>query len=83
MSARCRTCAAPILWARTTNGKNIPLDAEPVESGNVYLVANGRETTAIVMAAGEAPPAGVTRRFVSHFVTCAQAAEHRRRKAAQ
>lgn len=34
----CRACPAEIRWARTTNGKTIPLDAEPDPAGNVRLV---------------------------------------------
>lgn len=38
MSARCRSCGAPIVWARTSRGRRIPLDAAPdPERGNVVL----------------------------------------------
>ncbi len=34
----CRTCGAPIIWARTAKNKAIPLDAEPSElEANVSL----------------------------------------------
>jgi hypothetical protein len=29
--SRCRGCGAPIRWLRTPNGKNMPVDAAPVE----------------------------------------------------
>jgi hypothetical protein len=37
--ARCRVCPASILWATNEfTGRPMPLDEEPVESGNVWLV---------------------------------------------
>jgi hypothetical protein len=33
----CTACGAPVIWARTTRGKNIPVDAEPSDRGNVFL----------------------------------------------
>lgn len=35
--SRCRSCSAPIVWARTSSGRKIPLDAEPNPDGNVTL----------------------------------------------
>ncbi len=37
MSTRCRSCNAELIWATTEKGKQIPLDAEPVENGNIRL----------------------------------------------
>lgn len=34
MSA-CRSCGAGIVWAVTTSGKRMPLDADPTPAGNV------------------------------------------------
>ena len=34
---RCKSCDAPILWAKTSSGKNISIDAVPVPDGNVAL----------------------------------------------
>lgn len=33
----CRACSSPIRWARTVNGRAIPLDQEPTADGNVIL----------------------------------------------
>lgn len=74
MSARCSTCGAPILWAKTAKGKPMPLDAEPRDDGNVVL----ERGVAIVIG----PLEHVTRRteplFVSHLATCPQAKDHRK-----
>jgi hypothetical protein len=67
----CRSCGKPILWARTTARKNMPLDRDPVEDGNVEIVGwDGPFRLVRVVAAGEGT-------HVSHFVSCPNAATHR------
>jgi hypothetical protein len=82
--ATCRSCGARIRWAVTPAGKRIPLDADPVDGGNVLLheAPNpGEDPTATVVGKrvqpnlfGDDGP-----RYVSHFSTCPDAAAHRRR----
>jgi hypothetical protein len=67
--ANCRTCSAPIDWARTENGKAIPLDLAPVTGGNIELDSFG--------VARVVRPSQALRR-ISHFVTCVGAAKHRK-----
>lgn len=74
MTARCQSCGAAIRWAKTTKGKPIPLDAEPCDDGNVVLEAN----VAIVLGPLERVQRGSETRYVAHFSTCPNAAEHRR-----
>ncbi len=59
----CRVCPAEIIWARTVNGKLIPLDAEPNPDGNVMLI-NG---VANVYAQ---PPLGLGEIYMPHHATC-------------
>lgn len=73
MSEHCRSCGEAILWARTVNGKPMPLDPEPVRGGNVRL----EKGTAHVLGPLEAD--AEPRLYVSHFATCPQAASHRKR----
>lgn len=80
MSARtCRSCDAPIVWAVTTGGRPIPLDAAAVPTGNVVL----RGGTARVLSSvtlGEMHGAGLLDGlplYVSHFATCPNAKAHR------
>lgn len=82
MSA-CSTCGAAIVFAYTKAGKRIPLDAEMTEDGlravvspTGNLVATEDQIMGIPVVVVQTPG-----RFVSHFSTCPQAAEHRRRKA--
>ena len=72
---KCRSCGAAIFWARTPNGKAIPLDAEPTEDGNV--VVNGGQ--ALVFTKGSPTVADGTVKYTCHFQTCKDAAKHRKR----
>lgn len=70
--SRCRSCNAEIVWAITENGKRMPFDAEPAErpTGLFKLVNDGPDVLARSVA-GEPV-------YLSHFVTCPNADEHRR-----
>jgi hypothetical protein len=72
MADHCRSCDAPIDWAFTEKGKRIPLDRTTTSSmvANIVLDPDG---TARVVAAG-------TGERISHFATCPNAGQHRRRK---
>ncbi len=67
---KCRSCGALIVWVVTQNGKRMPVDAQPSEKGNLRI-DNG---VAYVEPAYEGP------KYLSHFATCKQAAQHRKGK---
>jgi hypothetical protein len=69
----CKSCNAPIRWEKTANGKSVPLDAKPVENGNVVV----RAGVAIYLPRGQETLVEEPR-FISHFVTCPNAKQHRR-----
>lgn len=79
-SATCRSCGRPIVWAVSNRGRNIPLDPEPTERGNLIRLSsmqNGKlQFDALPfdpkLHRDDAP------RYISHFVTCPHAAQHRR-----
>lgn len=73
--AKCRSCGAAIYWATTGTGRQMPVDVKPVENGNVALTWNGKRISAVYVA-GAAHP-GVLR--LSHFATCPNAKQHRKR----
>lgn len=88
----CSSCSAPILWAqlldddgqrqKTPSGrmKSIPVDFEPVAGGNVVVFHRpGQGIVCRVLKRGEQPPPGARTR-VSHFATCPQAKQHRRKQ---
>ncbi len=68
MSA-CRSCGAPIFFAKTTSGGTMPLDAAP----ELRVVLD-------TSAGDDQPTARVVRTYTSHFATCSDAARCRRPK---
>lgn len=73
--AECSTCKAPILWARwALSGRAVPIDPTPVSSGNLALEA-GR-----VHLYTDDDARLQRERFTSHFATCPDADQHRRRR---
>lgn len=79
-SSACRSCRRPLLWLRTGGGKHMPVDPDPVLGGN--LLADTRRGTVEVVheqARIDAEERGEPL-YVSHFVTCPNADEHRQRR---
>ena len=76
-TSECRTCRAPIVWCRTERGNAMPVDAQPLlVGGNVELVERpGQDPLARVL--GD-PSVSSRPLYVSHFVTCSHADQHRR-----
>lgn len=70
--AACRSCGAEVEWVVTEKGKRMPLDAGEVEGGNIVIDGLGPTRVAKYVANG----AG---NRVSHFATCPNAKEHRKR----
>jgi hypothetical protein len=69
---RCRSCDAPIIWATSVNGKAMPINAEPVENGNVALQPRqGMGPLAVVLSV--AKRFGRTDLHTSHHSNCPQA----------
>jgi hypothetical protein len=88
---KCASCGADILWGQLLDEKGlrqqkpdgrykaIPIDFAPVPNGNVLVFERaGQGIVCRVLKRGEVPPAGAQLR-VSHFATCVNAAQHRRR----
>lgn len=82
-STTCKSCGARIVWVRTAEGRNMPIDTQPSPAGNVRIIGlKGNHPVVAVYrdadtAAGLADPD--EQRWLSHFATCPQAAEHRRK----
>ena len=77
--SKCKSCGAEIKWILTQSGKKMPVDAKPVPyradpGGSLSLVTmNGRVERGVLDL--DSDQAG----YVSHFATCPNANEHRRR----
>ena len=74
--SKCKSCGAPLLWARTRWGNTIPLDALPHPAGNVRLHRDG--TAEVLGPSGRLDAKGPLYR--SHYVSCPDAEKHRRRR---
>ena len=75
-TAKCKSCGAEIVWARTASGKRTPLDAKPVRVAT--LVEEPETGNEIVEDGLYVIEEGVTG-FVSHWGTCPTSAQHRRK----
>ena len=72
MADTCKSCGARIEWAMTAKGSRIPLDPGSHPDGNINL---GPDGVAHIVGTGN----GVR---ISHFATCPNAGQHRRRQQA-
>ena len=75
MSEQCRSCGARVMWVKTSKGKKMPLDAEPVANGNLVMATL---PDAIAVSYDPTQHGGLSR-FTSHFATCPQSAAWRKR----
>ncbi len=69
---KCRTCQAEIVWGKTEAGKNVPLDPPEkryVRADMITGMADLAKEDEYVMVPT----------FVSHFATCPQADQHRKK----
>lgn len=77
---RCRSCRAPVRWCVTEHGKSMPVDFAPTRTGNLILRDEGTRTVAVVVhPLLETREERARPHFLSHFVTCPNAAQHRRK----
>jgi len=61
--SQCKTCKAEIIWIKTPAGKSDLVDAKPQQ----VWVMEGRTSWKLVNG------------YTSHFATCPQASQHRRK----
>lgn len=69
--AKCKSCGARVIWARTKNGKPTPLNADPVPDGTMY-VRDGVARHVDLLTPKDTPW------YMPHFATCPQADEWRK-----
>lgn len=81
--SRCRSCGAEIIWIRSSKtGKMIPCDPEPIPfkleiaRGERFVLADGDVCCGYRT---DKPEEAQRTGYISHFATCPNAAEHRRR----
>jgi hypothetical protein len=89
--SRCRSCEEPIIWTITTNGKRMPVDAEPVVAARGFRIDETLLDEAQmgfnedelrpgkdVLATFITEPQPGELLYLSHFATCPNAAQHRK-----
>lgn len=74
-TSRCDSCDAAIVWMKTSNDKNIPVDADSIDEANLEFVHNERAGRPDYRSPLFDPDEHVT-----HFRTCPNADQHRRRR---
>lgn len=82
MSATCQSCGAPVEWALTHAGQNMPLDATPSDQPTSLRAwrVNGRLHVRDIDGVGATDAPSDARHATSHFATCPNADAHRKRK---
>lgn len=77
----CRSCGAEVQWGTTeASGAAVPLDPEPVATGNLVIVRAGYGRHGeLVPVVAYARDDDARPRFVSHFATCPDADSWRTR----
>lgn len=76
----CSSCGARVIWCKTVTGKNMPVDAEPVENGNLVIRKRGSNMLALVIKAEQREDVEGQPRYVSHFATCPNSRSHRKKR---
>lgn len=74
----CKSCQAPIIWARSKEhqGHPMPFDATPVMDG-AWSLEEPEPGRYLALYCGPHNPGNETR-YQTHFGTCPQASAHRR-----
>ena len=79
---QCRSCGAPVIWAvHETTKKRAPIDATPVEDGNVIFVHEpgmGGDPEYHVLTKTERAFPVLTSRHTNHFLSCPNAKQHKK-----
>lgn len=77
--SNCRSCGARIRWIRTVGGKAMPCNAELIRFNRgggpeTFVTPEGK------VERGKRDREGVITGYISHFATCPNANQHRRRR---
>lgn len=72
----CSACQARIFFLTMESGKQMPVDAEPSEKGNIWI---GEDGIGRVVGKGDETTVDVPL-YISHFATCSSAKSFRRDK---
>jgi len=71
-TSKCKSCGAPVKWIKSTRGKWMIVDAEPIPAmlGEIRTFEDGSVRQAVEGEIG----------YIDHHSTCPDAAKYRRKK---
>lgn len=72
----CRSCKAKIVFLTMESGRQMPVDAEPHENGNIWI---GEDGVGRVVGKGDHTTVAAPL-YISHFATCPMAKAYRKAK---
>lgn len=75
---KCKSCGAAIKWIRMKSGRTMPVDEKAVKyipDGYSHIVTEKGE-----VVTGRISEYGTKTGYISHFATCPNAKQHRRRQ---
>lgn len=72
---RCKSCGVALVWAKTIDGRTMPLNASPDPTGNIELVGG-----LVKVLRKTDPPPAPENRYLAHFATCPAAQRFRKAK---
>ena len=80
--SRCKSCGAEIFWIMMQTGKKMPVDATPMtywakKEGQEKIVTPNGEVISCELTGDLQNSTGIG--YISHFATCPDAKNHRRR----
>lgn len=78
----CRSCGRPIVWARTSAGKSMPLDPEPTDRGTLVVALTEDILHAAVVKGPQRDGMRAAHKplYLPHFTTCPHADTWRTKK---
>lgn len=85
MMSKCRSCGEEIIWIKMASGKAMPCDAAKISYSEIlHPGVGGNDVMTLVTERGQIvrtvfDPAGDKIGYISHFATCPNAGQHRRR----
>lgn len=74
---QCKSCYARIIWARTDKGVATPVDEKPVAGAHFVLEVEDPRDAPVVRKVTNGKPGP---RYQTHWSTCPNADDHRRKK---
>lgn len=76
--SKCKSCGKEIIWVNTKRGKSMPCDAAPIrfsraEKGELFVTPFGEVVSGVRCSTSDEIG------YISHFATCPNANQHRKR----